>query len=112
MIYYPTKSNTLIIIIFSVTIGIFLISLLLQILLSKKENKKLGFIIPMIYFVFSILNVINNLNFNNIIKNLITGTSIFIFSNIFTVIFLVIYFYYRKKIKIKSKITTMKIKDL
>ena len=70
----------------------------LQILFSKKDNKFLGLILPVITFVYAIAivmgmiseNPIHSSSFPFIISNLL-------FANIPTVILIVIYLYYKNK---------------
>lgn len=70
----------------------------LQIFFSKKDNKYLGLILPVITFVYSIAmvmgmiseNPIHSSSFSFIISNLL-------FANIPTVILIVIYLYYKNK---------------
>lgn len=86
------------------------IPVLLQIYLSKRENKYLGWILPTIFFL------IGSFLFSNIAQvgpeNLI---SVIIASIIFyfpTILMIVIYKFIRKNYKNKSEIDKMNIKDL
>ena len=70
----------------------------LQIFFSKKDNKSLGLMLPVINFVYAIAivmgmisgNPIHSSSFSFIISNLL-------FANIPTVILIVIYLYYKNK---------------
>lgn len=113
----------------------------LQVFLSKKHNKRLGLILPIICVLLSIVTVIGFSTFNTKISNnsvtygesgnvveskvntandnkvnttsLITGDVIlFLISNIPTVILLCIYFGLREQKRVDKSIEKMKIKDL
>ncbi len=107
--------------------------IVLQIYLSKKENKWLGRIIPIVQFVFSVVIVISNVLFSVVVDvgvdTTITGdlgTSVtmagielfvgaiilFILTNIPTVISLLIYFANRKGIEKKKQLDKLNIQDL
>lgn len=102
--YFPIR--TIIVLLFLVAI------ILLQIILSKRESKWLGLIIPIISFGLSILWVLGipyYLSFSGLIFKVIL---VFIIANIPTAIFLAIYFIYRKKVNQMSEIDKMNIQDL
>lgn len=86
----------------------------LQLFLSKKSNKWFGLIIPAIFFVYSILLVLNIAVFDNMsgwdVFSLLAST--FLLSNIPTIILLVIYFACREKIKRNDELQKMNIQDL
>lgn len=113
----------------------------LQVFLSKKQNKRLGLILPTISILFSLLTVIGFSTYNtktstssatydesgNVIESkvnivndnkvnttsLITGDIIiFLVNNIPTVILLCIYFGLREQKRVDKSIEKMKIKDL
>lgn len=113
----------------------------LQVFLSKKQNKRLGLILPTISILLSLLTVIGFSTYNtktstnsatydelgnvieskvNIAKDskvnttsLITGdVIIFLVNNIPTVILLCIYFGLREQKTVDKSIEKMKIKDL
>lgn len=84
----------------------------LQVFLSKRENKLLGLILPAITFVFSILNVLSNINRVDIQNGIISMIPIIIISNILTLVLLIIYFTCRRKMSINSQMNKMNIKDL
>ncbi|MDO5725868.1 MAG: hypothetical protein Q4P29_06190 [Tissierellia bacterium] len=86
----------------------------LQINLSKKENKWLGLILPMMSFFLSLIEVFNIVITEDMktlqIFSTIIGT--FLINNISTLILLAIYWTQREKIRIKNEINKMNIKDL
>lgn len=114
----------------------------LQVFLSKKQNKWLGLIIPLTFFLFSIIIVlsipmystttsmavieeidgviINKETFETQTKDMANGEllmlstvfPIFIVTNIPTIIFLIIYFTFRKKQKKNLELQKMNIQDL
>ena len=111
----------------------------LQILLSKKQNKWLGLIIPLIFFLFSVLRVLGYSTYSTTISTSVTETSvgeminretieestdnlsngemldvipIFIATNILTFVFLMLYFTVRKKQKENLELQKMNIQDL
>lgn len=94
---------------------IFLVGLIiLQIFLSKRENKWLGLILPIINIIYSIMAVIGLFTFSGqsigeIIMQLIM---VFLVSNISTVILIAIYFACREKFKKKKELDKMNIQDL
>jgi hypothetical protein len=126
----------------SIIIIIFFIagSIWLQIFFSKRGNKWLGLIIPLISFMFSLLvifghaiftamtttstaeisngavvkdiYVTSQLGSSGIISTLVRVVPIFLISNIPTVIYLGIYFACREKIKLRSELDKMNIQDL
>lgn len=111
----------------------------LQIFLSKKKNKWLGLIIPLICFIFSIIAVLSfpiymntrNTSVTEIIDgvevtreinvsqsekssmfSILTFAYVFFISNIPTVIFVAIYFACREKLKLHAELDKMNIQDL
>lgn len=112
----------------------------LQILLSKKQNKFLGFILPICTFILSLILCISFSFFHiktftqveiisesgqliqtqsEIFPTTIHNTSfissiiyIFITINILTIIFLIIYLIQRKKLSTKNELKKMHISDL
>lgn len=80
-----------------------LAALILHIILSKKENKFLGLIIPSLNLLLSVLAVCGFILFNGVgghyhMDTIVGGISIFISYNLYTVVLLVIYFSCRKKL--------------
>lgn len=90
----------------------FIAIVLLQIILSKRENKWPGLIIPIISFGFSILWILNIPNYLSLSRLMIKVILVFILANIPTAIFLAIYFICRKKVNKMSEIDKMNIQDL
>lgn len=82
-----------------------LVLLFLQIFLSKKENKWLGLILPIIFFTLSILAALGT----PLIKSSIAN---FLFWNIPTAILLTIYASCRGNKKHKKDLEKMNIQDL
>ena len=95
--------------------------IILQIFLAKKENKKMGLILPIIAFCYSVIMIIYGIS-NSIIPAdmfLRDGPDIvrfflfrFLNRNILTVILLAIYVFFRKKHKKQSDLDKMNIQDL
>ncbi len=86
------------------------IPVLLQIYLSKRENKYLGWILPIIFFLsgsFLFLNIAQMGPEN--LMNVIIASIIFYFP---TVLMIGIYKFIRKNYKNKSEIDKMNIQDL
>lgn len=90
---------------------------ILQIVLSKKENKWLGLILPLISFVISLLFVFN-ISVGNLMYTGKTGVmavlvlQTLVLCNIPTAILLAIYFVCRDRKKRKKEIEKMNIQDL
>jgi len=112
----------------------------LQIFLSRRQNKWLGLIIPLICFMISIAAVLSIAVYTNIGVTSVTETvdgakvsektadlqsvrsnmssvlataiQIFLMTNIPTVVFLAIYFACREKIKVYDELDKMNIQDL
>lgn len=97
-------------------IGIISLPLLiwLQVFLSQHKNKMLGLILPGLTFIsVSIPRIIFHLNLGINKKDFFGITvPILLILNIPTVIFIIIYIVYRKKVKIKTQIENMNIQDL
>ena len=88
--------------------------IVLQIFLSKRVNKWLGLILPIISIMFSILTVLGLAVYDNqstaeIIFQLIM---VFLLSNIPTIILLAIYLACREKFKKNRELDKMSIQDL
>ncbi|MBU9721291.1 MULTISPECIES: hypothetical protein [Bacillaceae] len=82
-------------------------TVLLQIFLSKKENKSFGLILPMISVFFSIIVVLNLLS-PTFAEVLVT----FLLANIPTAVLMAIYYAFRSKWKKNKQIEKMNIQDL
>ncbi|MGH4118481.1 hypothetical protein [Clostridium sp.] len=87
---------------------------ILQIFLSKKENKRLGLILPMISFLFSIMILIMLplMGGLSIVEKIVHVLVTLFVSNIPTIILLAIYFACREKFKKSKEIDKMNIQDL
>lgn len=128
----------------SIMIIVFLLILagivLLQIFLSKKRNKWLGLVIPLICFIFSFISVLSismyttsstsisketadgvlieevqvkdNIKKPSIGEMLAMATPVFLVSNIPTIILLTIYFACMENIKGKRELEKMNVQDL
>lgn len=88
--------------------------LYLQIILSKKEIKWLGLILPILSFIYSLFMLLGASTFEAIgeNKNLINSILAFFISNIPTIILLFIYCRIKKKMKMNAEIDKINIKDL
>ena len=72
----------------------------LQILFSKKDNKVLGLILPAITFVYSIVSIMSIISENPIYKRSFSFiSSNLLLANIPTIIFIIIYFFHKHKMK-------------
>lgn len=87
---------------------------LLQIFLSKRKNKWLGLIFPIISFMFSVLAVLNYVAYENqsTTERILQFMIILLLCNIPTISLLAIYFAGREKFKKKKVLDKMKIEDL
>lgn len=96
-----------------ILIIVLILILFLQISLSKKENSKLGLVLPILTFAISIVAALNvyipESNFSSAIALII---SVFLYFNIPTIIFFAIYLYYKKDNNSRNEINRMKINDL
>lgn len=89
--------------------------ILLQLFLSKKENKWLGLILPAITFSFSIFIILSMTLWDESLSSvqiLIHFISLFFLYNIPTLILLGIYLGFRHQRKIRSQLEQMNIQDL
>ncbi|MFT5872158.1 MAG: uncharacterized membrane-anchored protein YitT (DUF2179 family) [Clostridium sp.] len=99
----------------TITMGIFLLGIIiLQIFLSKRENKWLGLILPIINVFFSTMAVLVSAAFTGqpIDQSIMQLIMEFLVSNISTIILIAIYFACREKFKKKKEIDKMNIQDL
>jgi uncharacterized membrane protein YoaK (UPF0700 family) len=88
--------------------------ILLQIFLSKRENKWLGLILPMINILISIMAVLGIAFYGNesAVEIVIQLLGMFLLWNIPTVILIAIYFACREKFKKKKELDKMNIQDM
>lgn len=99
-----------------VSMQIYLIAILillgatcLQVFLSRRKDKILGLVLPVLTFLRS-LNIVFSLWKSDIAP--MEVLALFLFSNIPTMIFIIIYILGRKKIKRNKEIEKMNIQDL
>lgn len=99
------------IIIFFLVVGLVIY---LQIFLSKMKNRWPGLILPILSFIYSLFMLLNITTFETVgkVQSLMSAISTFLVSNIPTIVLLAIYFGIREKVKIRSEIDKMNIKDL
>ena len=90
------------------------LSIVLQIYLSKKKNKYLGLILPSISFIYSLIIVLNLAASEEmtLIQIIITLIVALLQANIMTIVYLLIYIGIKEKMKLRSEIDKMNIKDL
>lgn len=88
--------------------------ILLQIFLSRKDNRIFGLILPLLAFLYSVLAVLNVAVFDSMSAWEVFSAlaMVFVMSNIPTIILLAIYFACRQKIKRKKQLDKMNIQDL
>lgn len=86
----------------------------LQIFLSKKENKYLGLILPLILFLFSLLPVLNLAYLPEMSGWQMAAqiATVLIFGNLYTFILLGSYFLCREKRKKQRQLDKMNIQDI
>lgn len=86
----------------------------LQVYLSKKENKYLGLILPVISLILALLNVAGVATFDSIsqIENYMGLFIAFLVANIPTIILVFIYLGIREKKNIRKELDKMNIRDL
>ncbi|KUG02418.1 hypothetical protein ASZ90_020240 [hydrocarbon metagenome] len=86
---------------------------ILQIYLSKRENKWLGLIFPSIFFLLSLMSVSGMYFYSETIREIIlTVLPVFLVSNIPTIVFIGIYFACRESRRKNKEIEKMHIQDL
>lgn len=108
-------TNLLVIPFIIITLILFAGAIVLQVYLSKKENRRLGLILPGVYLALSIVIVLLfllNLISTSIAATLGSALLAFIICNIPTAILLVIYYVIRAPRKNKKEIDKMNIQDL
>lgn len=87
---------------------------LLQINLSKNKNKYLGWILPILCFLQSIIVILSLATDDNVnlISTIFLLLTTFLYSNIPTLVFILIYILQRNKFKKEKEIEEMKLRDL
>ncbi|MHC1721674.1 MAG: hypothetical protein AB9836_00570 [Aminipila sp.] len=104
------KTSISIVVLLVILVG----AVFLQIFLSRRKNKWLGLVLPMICLVYSLLMVLGIATYAGMSTGEIFtlfATS-FLLANIPTVILLVIYFACREKFKPDKEMEKMNIQDL
>ena len=88
--------------------------IILQIFLSKRENKWLGLILPMISVLFSIMTLITlTVMWDvSVVERIGQSIMLLVVSNIPTIILMAIYLACREKSKKKKEMDKMNIQDL
>jgi len=86
--------------------------IVLQIFLAKKESKWAGLILPIIFFIVSLIFVLNVALINEISTVIVTIVSAFLLGNIPTAVFLVIYAVCRGKRNKQRALDKMSVQDL
>jgi len=88
--------------------------IILQIFLSKRDNKWFGLILPIINVIISIMAVLGRAYFEkpSMAEIIIQAIMLFLVWNIPTAISIAIYFVCREKLKKKKEIDKMNIQDL
>lgn len=87
----------------AVIVGVLLI--VLQVFLSRAENRWLGIILPVLSFLFSLVFVVQASDGGATVKS-------FLVCNVSTVLYLLIYFLMRRKKRRNDPMDQMKIRDL
>jgi predicted permease len=88
--------------------------IILQIFLSKRDNKWLGLILPVISIMFSVMGVLGLAVYDNqsTVATIFQLIMVFLLSNIPTIILLAVYFGCREKFKKNRELDKMNIEDL
>lgn len=91
-----------------------LAGILLQIFLSNRENKWLGLILPAVCFLRSLFLVLNVGVFDRMSPGeiFVQVGSVFVLTNIPTVVLLGIYFGFQRKFKRRAELDKMNVQDL
>jgi len=88
--------------------------ILLQIFLSKRQNRWTGLMLPAISFIFSIIGVLGLAFYGNesTVQIILQLVRVFLVCNIPTIILMAIYFACREKFRKSKELDKMNIKDL
>lgn len=109
------RNSLIVIIIFLLfMVGVMVGGIGLQIFLSRRRNKYLGLILPLITLLLSLIVVLGNIAFFTSISTseIATVCITFILNNIPTIILLGIYYACRENLKRKKELEKMNILDL
>jgi len=102
--------------IFFILLVIFLVvcagAVVLQVFLSRKENRWLGLILPLVSLLISLLYVFNVISMGDMASTIWVICLTFLLANIPTAVLLVIYFACREKYKRKRNLDKMSAQDL
>lgn len=100
-------------IVFLVFVLVFLVGgVCLQIFLSRRESRWPGLVLPLLTFLYALLQVLNVMDTGSVSKNLLIIAVTLLVGNIPTLILLAIYWAAREKRRAKRQIDKMKIDDL
>jgi hypothetical protein len=109
-------SNLILIILYPIIILFIVGVILLQIFLSRRDNKYWGLILPVIFFPLSVVLSIKNFEQSFYISfsegAFLASLLILILYNTPTIISILIYTHYRKKIGRENQLNKMNIQDL
>lgn len=86
--------------------------ILLQIFLSKRENKWPGLVLPAISFLWSLLYLFNLMDTGSVVQNILMALFTVLLTNIPTLVLLAIYWAVREKYRKRSELDKMNIDDL
>lgn len=99
-----------------ITLFVFIIvitgTIVLQVFLSRKQNKWLGLILPFTCLFISLSAILGVAAFSSMPSVMITVISVFLLYNIPTVILVAIYYACREKLRRAKEINKMNIQDL
>ncbi len=86
--------------------------ILLQILLSRRESKWPGLVLPLLTFLTSLLNVLAITDTGSVSQNVLLVLATLLIGNIPTLVLLAIYWAVREKRRVKAQMDKMNIDDL
>ena len=89
-----------------------IVCILLQIFLSRREEKWPGLILPVISFLWSLLYLFGLMSRGSLLEDMLMALFTMLLTNIPTFVLLAIYFACREKRKQRSDIDKMNIQDL
>ena len=101
------------VIIVLIVLLVFLVGcVVLQIFLSRRENKWLGLILPGLSFLGSLVPLLSLMAYDSAGRTILAVLALLLLGNIPTLIMLAIYWASREKWRVKNEIDKMNIKDL
>lgn len=86
--------------------------IMLQIFLSKKENRWLGLILPALSFLWSLLYLANLRTEDSILQTILVALFTIVLTNIPTIVLLAIYAACRERCRRRDDVDKMNIQDL